>query len=179
MARLHDAGPETATGDDAEVVARILARRGGELTPLDRMLLHSPPIADGWNALLGAVRTAGTMPDDMRELAILRIAALNGAGYEWRSHEPLGRRAGLDDDAVAAAAGDRPATGLDARRRAVLAYTDAMTREVTVPDAVFDALRAEFDDRDIVELTATVGAYNLVSRFLVALQVGEDERDAA
>lgn len=58
------------------------------------------------------------------------------------------------------------------RERAVLAYTDAMTRQVQVPEAVFQAARAAMgSDKLIVELTATVAAYNMVSRFLEALQV--------
>jgi alkylhydroperoxidase family enzyme len=54
----------------------------------------------------------------------------------------------------------------------VIAYTDAMTRNIDVPDPVYAAVRDAFSDRELVELTATVGAYNLVSRFLVALRVG-------
>ena len=49
-----------------------------------------------------------------------------------------------------------------------------MTRSIRVPDEVFAAVRRQFDDREIVELTATVGAYNLVSRFLEALQIDHD-----
>lgn len=175
MARLDDADPDPA--DDDGVTARILVRRGGTLTPLDRMLLHSPPIADGWNALLGAVRTGADLPDDVRELAVLRVAALNGADYEWRAHEPLGRAAGLGDEVVGTLrepVPDDPAGRLGPRLAAVLAYTDAMTRDVAVPDDVFAALGAHFGDREVVELTATVAAYNLVSRFLVALEVGRE-----
>ena len=41
-------------------------------------------------------------------------------------------------------------------------------------DDVFDGLRRNgFSDREIVELTVTIAAYNCVSRFLVALNVGE------
>ena len=46
-----------------------------------------------------------------------------------------------------------------------------MTLQVQVPQAVFDAARAHFSDRELVELTATVAAYNMVSRFLEALQI--------
>jgi len=63
--------------------------------------------------------------------------------------------------------------GLDERHLAVLAYTDAMTKNVKVPDDVFARLKKCFSDREVVEITATVGAYNCVSRFLVALDVGE------
>ncbi|KAF2455718.1 hypothetical protein BDY21DRAFT_350133 [Lineolata rhizophorae] len=48
-----------------------------------------------------------------------------------------------------------------------------MTRDVAVDDAVFAELREHFSEQDIVELTATIAAYNCVSRFLVALDVGE------
>ena len=73
-------------------------------------------------------------------------------------------------EADAAYAGDEPASD-GKRERAVLAYTDAMTRQIQVPEPVFAAVRALLDDRLMVELTATVAAYNMVSRFLEALQI--------
>ncbi|MBP5871428.1 carboxymuconolactone decarboxylase family protein [Streptomyces scabiei] len=167
--------PHTRDGDDdREVAERIRERRGGNLTPLDEMLLHSPPVADGWNTLLGAIRTRTLLDAGIRELAILRIAALNGAAYEWDAHQPVALRAGLSrrqTDALRGVAAD-VAPLLTPAQRSALAYTDAMTRSVDVPDAVFDGLRAHFDDRRIVELTAVIGTYNLVSRFLVALHIG-------
>jgi alkylhydroperoxidase family enzyme len=60
----------------------------------------------------------------------------------------------------------------DAAERAVLALTDCMTRDIDVPDAVFALVREQFDDRALTEMVATVAAYNMVSRFLVALHVG-------
>jgi alkylhydroperoxidase family enzyme len=67
-----------------------------------------------------------------------------------------------------------PLEVLGAKLSAVLAYTDAMTLDVRVPDGVFDKLKeAGFSEKEIVEITATVAAYNCVSRFLVALDVGE------
>jgi alkylhydroperoxidase family enzyme len=62
---------------------------------------------------------------------------------------------------------------LSAEQRAVLRYTDAMTRTVTVSNEVFGELKGFFSDQEVVEITATVAAYNCVSRFLVALDVGE------
>ena len=53
----------------------------------------------------------------------------------------------------------------------MLAYADAMTLQVQVPQPLFDALHAHLDGRQIVELTATVASYNMVSRFLEALQI--------
>ena len=155
------------------VAERIRERRGGILRPLDRMLLYSPSVADGWNSLLGAIRLRMDLPADIRELVILRIAVLNRAPYEWAAHEPEARSAGLEGHQLVALRHDDAAEhpALDARQRRVLAYTDAMTRHVQVPEEVFDALRGDFTDAELVELTATVAAYGMVSRFLVALDV--------
>ena len=48
-----------------------------------------------------------------------------------------------------------------------------MTLDVRVPDEVFATLKEQFSEREVVEITATIAAYNCVSRFLVALDVGE------
>ncbi|MCZ7563233.1 MAG: carboxymuconolactone decarboxylase family protein [Burkholderiales bacterium] len=166
--------PDTSAPALAPLVERIRRERGGKLLNLYRMLLHSPPLAQGWLGLFTAIRQQGELPERARELAIMRIAVLNGADYEFRAHVPFALAAGLDHTQLEALkAGETPA-GLTAADRAVLAYTDAMTRSVRVPDDVFAAVRATFPERQLVELTATVGGYNLVSRFLEALQVDHD-----
>jgi len=53
-----------------------------------------------------------------------------------------------------------------------------MTREIHVADAIFDALRPHFDRRRLVELTATIAGYNLVSRFLEALAIDPEAAPA-
>jgi alkylhydroperoxidase family enzyme len=55
--------------------------------------------------------------------------------------------------------------------RAALAYADAMTRDIDVSDAVFEALRPHFSERQLVELTVLIATYNMLTRILQALQV--------
>jgi 4-carboxymuconolactone decarboxylase len=59
-----------------------------------------------------------------------------------------------------------------ALERHVIALTDAMTRDIEVPDSVFDPLKPFFTEQQRVDLVATVASYNMVSRFLVALRIG-------
>ena len=141
---------------------------------LYRMLLHSPPIARGWLNLFTAIRQQASLAGRYRELAIMRIAVLNGADYEFRQHAPFALAAGLTEAQVEELRAGREPAGLTDADRAVLAYADAMTRQIRVPDDVFAAVRKHFSDRDLVELTATVGGYNLVSRFLEAIQIDHE-----
>jgi 4-carboxymuconolactone decarboxylase len=211
--RMHDAArvPLVEPGTRpalAEIEQRIMAERG-RVSVLYRALLNSGPIASGWEQLLTAVRNRTSIPGDLRELIILRVAVLNRASFEFDAHAPIALREGVDAGRIdalrrvpcggfeAGLAADAPvqagatgATGGSAastdtaaadpdpdaasfreRERLVLRLTDAMTRDVEVPDPLMDALRARYGPGELVELVATVAAYNMVSRFLVALRI--------
>lgn len=167
--------------EPTDTVAVIRARRGGELLLLDRMLLHSPPLALGWNALLDAVRSRLTLEPRLRELAICAVGVLNGAEYEIDQHAGPFRQAGgtdrqLDalrdwDQAVGHRAVDNTAL-FDSTERAVLDLVRVMTLDVQVPDQTLGAVRAALgSDQQVVELVGVIATYNMVSRFLVALGV--------
>ena len=170
MARIPYAD-ENADEEVKALSARIRAERGGTLLNLYKMLLVSPPLAEGWLALLTAVRQKLKLRGEYRELAILRVALLNGASYEFDVHVPFALDEGITREQIDALREWQSSPAYSDAQRAVLAYIDAMTRDVHVDEAVFDALRPHLGERDIVELTATVASYNLVSRFLEALQV--------
>ena len=149
---------------------RIVKERGSVLH-LYAMLLHSAPVAEGWLNYLTAIRQKSDLAGDIREMAIMRIAHLNGAPYEAEQHAPIALKEGMTQAQLDALPDWRPATVFSDKQRAVLAYTDAMTRDIHVPDDVFQAMHAHFDDQGVVELTATIAAYNMVSRFLEDLQI--------
>lgn len=158
----------------AAIATRIRAQRGGRLLNLYRVLLNSPRLAEGWLEYMTVIRQQCALPARYRELAILRVAVLNGASYEFEQHVPYARTAGLDDAQIACLrTGDDP-PGCDDADLRVLRYVDAMTRDIRVPASVFEPLAAMLPDAQVVELTATVAAYNMVSRFLEALQVDHD-----
>lgn len=177
--------PADAPPGTADVYERIAARRNPRpLIALDLSLLHSPPVADGWNSFLGAIRSRTIVNSGILELAVCRVAVLNNAVYEWNIHAPLALKGGIKPEELqvvrtlpSTAEGDQSqlqSSALTAQQRAVLRYTDQMTRTVTVQDEVFAQLQTVgFNEREIVELTTGIAGYNCVSRFLVALNVGE------
>ena len=160
---------------DGPLVAAIRKRRGGGLLNLDRQLLYSRPFAEGWNALLGAVRTELAVDPKLRELAMCVVAVLNGADYEYIHHAPEfvrtgGSRAQIDAVRSMASTPLDP-TLFDELGRATIALSTQMTRAIEVDDDTFAALRRHLADGQVVELVGVVAAYNMVSRFLVALGI--------
>ena len=155
----------------ASIEASIKAERG-HINLLYQVLLNSAPLSHGWEKLLTAVRNHNSIPADLREMVMVRVAVLNRAPYEIDAHLPLALKAGVSVEKAEALREMEIADMFTPRERAALALTDAMTRDVQVPDAIFEPLRAHFDTRALLELVATVAAYNMVSRQLEALQIG-------
>ncbi len=158
-------------GIDPSLVEMICQERGGRLLLLYKVLLHSQPVAFGWLKLFTALRQQTRIPGRLRELVILRVATLNGAAYEFEAHAPFARAEGYSETDLNAIRQGCSPPSISVREAAALAFTDAITRHVQVPPAVFDRVRAEFDDRDLLELTVLAAGYNMVSRVLVALDI--------
>jgi alkylhydroperoxidase family enzyme len=163
---------ETKHPELAESIAKIKGARGGRLINIYRLMLHSPALANAWFDLNQAVRYGTEIDGQSRELAVIRVAILNGVEYVQRAHGPAyALKEGLTPEQVAALWDWRASQLFNAQQRALLAYTDAMTEKIEVTDDVFDNARQHFSERQIVELTILIGAYNMLTRFLKALKV--------
>jgi alkylhydroperoxidase family enzyme len=171
--------PENQTPENEAIYQRIKERRNPRpLIPLDLALLHNPNIADGFNTLMGAIRSKSSLGLDHMELAVCYVAVLNQATYEWTAHAPLALKAGVKREALQAALkGDvKNSSVLTEAEIDVLEFTYQSTKNIEVEDALMEKLKQRYTDQQVMELTITVGAYNMVSRFLVALDVTESNR---
>jgi len=159
-----------------DIVDAIRARRRGSLLNLDRMLLHSPPFAGGWNTLLGEVRGKLDLPARLQELVICAVAVLTAADYEYRHHAPEFLKAGGTSEELTALQhlkddGEQLLI-FSAADRALLKLASEMTIFIRVSDATIAAARAALEnDRQLNELVGVIACYNMVSRYLVALQI--------
>jgi AhpD family alkylhydroperoxidase len=155
----------------AEIEKRIVEERG-RISPLYQTLLNAPEIAQGWEALLTAIRNRNSLSPAIREMIILRVAILNRADYEFDSHEPHALKAGVSPEKITAIRQAEIPEIFDEQESLVLRLTDVMTKEIQVPDELFDRIKPFFNDTQRLELVATISAYNMVSRLLNALHIG-------
>ncbi|KDR79197.1 hypothetical protein GALMADRAFT_1228057 [Galerina marginata CBS 339.88] len=185
--------PPPGTDPFADAIRERRGARG--ITPLDANLLHVPPIAGGFNSLLGAVRTKGNLPGNIREVMILRVAAINHASFEWIHHEIVGRNEGLSTGQLYVIRDTETpllpnSTILTPLQNAAVGFTDLSTRDVRVPLEAIKrfkdlikawvinenpTMKAEDIDAKVddlfVEAAMVVASYNMVSRFLLATDV--------
>ena len=171
MARVPFLNPEDLP-DHADLVGRIAGRRRGKLINVYRTLLHSPPLAESWFEHINQIRWGTELSGRLREIVIIRLGHLVSSAYVLRQHVPkLAADEGMTQAECDALAEWQDSDLFDGAEQAVLAYVDAMARDIVVPERTFAPLKDHFSDRQIVELTLMVGAYISHSRVLQALVV--------
>src|SRR5215210_7105388 len=79
---------DSAEPDVQALIAKFRGGRGGRLINIYKMLLHSPPIAETWFDLIGAVRWETKLDGQIRELVTIRIGYLNRVDYVIKAHVP-------------------------------------------------------------------------------------------
>ncbi len=156
----------------ADLLRAMQARRpNGELIGIDRVLLKSVPLATGWNELLSRVRADFSLELIYLELIMLRVAVLNGAQFEWGcTIQPICRQGNRRKGPSAKNAVPKREM-FDDQEWMLITLTDQSTINVNVDAAVIASLKNLFGETKTVEAVATVAAYNMVSRFLVALDI--------
>ncbi|MBD1403975.1 carboxymuconolactone decarboxylase family protein [Leclercia adecarboxylata] len=157
---------------DADLLNAMKARRpGGELIGIDRILLKSFPLATGWNELMVRVRQQFSLSLEYRELIMLRVASLNKAEFEWNVHYPAYLNAGGTAEKAAALEPVSVSSLFNETETLLIRLTDQSTHGVVVDADIIDELKRRLGEKETVEAVATVAAYNMVSRFLVALAI--------
>jgi len=114
----------------------------------------------------------------LRELGQLRAGYARGSRFVYSQHCKAARDVGLREDKIEAIRAWSVAECYSPTERAVLAYTDCLVLEGgRVPDAVFDALRVELNDTEILELTYITCTYDMHATMSRALRLEYDDVD--
>jgi AhpD family alkylhydroperoxidase len=140
---------------------------------LFRLVAHASSTFRPFLAYGGALLSGLDLDPRLRELAILRVAALSGCEYEVRMHVPIAREVGVADEAIEAAIqidgllGGVPGLVLDAAA--------AATHSCSLSATLMDKLLADLGPRPVVELLLLVGHYRGLAVLMNAAEIGLDE----
>ena len=169
-ARVPLVDKERATPAQLAVWDRIAQSRGGVAGPF-AALLHSPELARRIAETGHYVRFEGPLTQAERELAIITVARVLDAQYEWAAHAVLARKAGVRDEVINAIRERRAPAGLTPAEAQVFAYANGLLREHRVSDEAFAALQKRFGLESLVDLTATIGYYAMIACALNAFGI--------
>lgn len=146
------------------------------------LLARHPDLARAFLTFNMHLLTASTLPPRIRELAILRVSWRRHCRYEWAHHVRIARKAGVTDEEIDAVRAGLPTP--------LAVAVDELEENSRMSDAAYEALAAELDDRQLMDLVFTVGAYSLLAMAFTTFGVelepelsdegfGEDRTDSA
>ena len=187
MSRLPDLRPEVlsaeqrelydsiAGGDRARDASFRLTEADGSLVGPFAALLLNPAVGNAVQSVGAAIRFGGDLSPLVREVAILAVAAHHRSPFEWWAHEPIARRAGLDDAQIAALhAGETPSFN-DETASATYAFCQALIVGGRPDDASYEAARDALGLDGVMELVTLVGYYTLLAQLMATFDIGVPE----
>ena len=168
MSRIPLPSPDSMTDDQKRVYEKIVSGPRGRLVGPLRAALHSPELAERWQALGALLRFGTSLPPRVSELAIVVTARRWNSQIEWHIHAQAARAAGIAD-AVLDAIQAREMPRFDTRDDEVVYEFSRQLQETgqVDPDLYAEAV-ARWQAVGVVELTAVIGYYTMVSMTLNA-----------
>ena len=156
--------------EDLPEKVRIAAEK---LPPLNimKMFLNAPTNAIPLLSFGQSILTKQELDAHLRELAILRVAHLTGANYEWTQHVPIAKETGVTDAQVEALPQGADSDAFNEVEKRVLRFTDEVTQDVKASAETFAALEKDLGPRQMVELALAIGFYGMVARVMESFEV--------
>ena len=156
--------------EDLPEKVRIAAEK---LPPLNimKMFLNAPTNAIPLLVFGQSILTKQELDAHLRELAILRVAHLTGANYEWTQHVPLAKETGVTAAQVEAIPQGADSDAFNEVEKNVIRFTDEVTQDVKASAETFAALEKDLGPRQMVELALAIGFYGMVARVMESFEV--------
>ena len=155
----------------------LLNSEGGMSGPFNPWL-RTPILGDAAQRLGETVRFESTLSPQLRELAILIVAAKWKAQYEWWAHERIARREGLDEGVIESVKAETVPEFSNPTEAVVYNFVHQLLDEHCVSDHLYAEAVELLSEAGVVELVILLGYYTLVSMtlnvFEVPVPTGED-----
>jgi AhpD family alkylhydroperoxidase len=144
----------------------IAKRDYGKLPEPLEVTAHHPGILRGYGYFEWETERAGSVEARLKDLAGTKAAAMVGCEFCIDIASALSAKSGVTAEQLADLPRYRESDRFDETEKLVLDYATAVTATPSVvEDELFEALRARFDERQLVELTAAIGIENYRARF--------------
>jgi uncharacterized peroxidase-related enzyme len=150
------------------------ARFGKSMTPSRVIYARFPTLLWRQLPLYHLVDSGLSIDPGLRHLIEVQVSTLNGCTFCADLHRANAHLIKVQRDKLAALADYETNAVLSERERAAVRYVSEIAREGTVQDETFEALRARFTEREIVEITWLQAFTTYLNRMAVPLGIGSD-----
>jgi 4-carboxymuconolactone decarboxylase len=171
MPRIQPISDKSQVAAEYQHVVEGVLETFGALRGPHSILLHSPALDEHALKLGNYFRYNSVVKSPEKELAIITAVRERDALYVWAAQVAAGRRAGLSEDAIAVVKERRDVAGLQPHEAEIVTYVRQLVLNNRVDQAVFDALVDQYGVQWLIEMTAVVGYYSMLSGVVNAFEV--------
>lgn len=137
--------------------------KDADKNPVLRTFGHHPALANAFSPLNIHLLSSNTLPVKLRQIAIMRTAWLTRAVYMWSSHLQTSVSCGLSPEMYGPIQRGPDDPYFKPFERVVMLATEELVNDRKVGDANWEALRAEWSDKQMLDFLFTVGCYVMVA----------------
>lgn len=138
-------------------------------------LVRHPKLFKRWTVFANHVLFKSTLSPKLRELAILRIAWLTQADYEWGQHVLIAQEAGLSEEDIRRVKVGHTASDWTPAQAALLQAVDQLHHDTCIDDDCWASLQPHFNEQQLYDLIFAVGNYRMLASFMHCVGVVRDE----
>jgi alkylhydroperoxidase family enzyme len=150
---------------------RMLRERGDPPLHVFAALANIPNLLDPLLTFTREMREGAVIERRLRELAIMSVALVTGATYEFNHHWNSALDAGLRREQLEQLADAETSNAFDDEERAIVRYAREATLSLNVSDDTWSALHSHFSVRETMDVVMAVAWYNAVARVLLPLKI--------
>lgn len=169
--RMPELQPGKMTADQKTMYEAIMAGPRHSIEGPFNAWLRSPQLGDRLQKVGEYLRFNTSLPHNLNEFAILITAVEWKSGFEWYAHYPLAIKAGLEPDVAKDLQEGRRPSKMSADETLIYDFSTQLQRQRQVSNAVYDGVVKRFGEQGVVDLTALLGYYNVVSMTLNVAEV--------
>jgi alkylhydroperoxidase family enzyme len=162
---------DVTSHQEADASSESLTAKLGNLPEIMRTLLRHPNLFLRHTDTGIQLLTQGALASRDRELAILRIAWLCRAPYEWGEHVHIAKKVGLTSADIERITQGSDVAGWSEHEQAILRATEELHKDAMISDATWVTLSKRLDDRQLIELPVLVGQYQGVAYYQNSLRL--------
>lgn len=168
--------PPVTEADWTDAQREILApyKDSGRMYNVYTTMANYPELMRDWIVFASHVLRRNSLPEQDREILILRIGWLCQSEYEWSRHVIIGKNVGLTGEDLQHIMTGPNADGLSKKHRLLLQATDELHEDAFISDTTWNGLSDIYSTQQLMDLVFTVGQYNLVSMALNSFGVQLD-----
>jgi 4-carboxymuconolactone decarboxylase len=171
MPRLPEVTDRNALPEDKREIHDYLAKTRGAVRQPFSVILNAPELCYRVAHVGSYIRFESSLPDNIRELAILAAAREFDVRFEWAAHARIAQEVGITASTVDLIANKRPLDSLSDEEALPVRVALELLRDHRLKDETWSAMQRKYGDSGALEMITTVGYYGMLGCLLNGLEL--------